>query len=173
VKSAGILACFLLCTLANLAAQKTPAPTPLKLSQVRTIYVAPFGGELRNFIIQRLLKSKDLRLASSSGNADAILTGAAEASSGDTTYAANGAATTEIFSGEVTLVDRVTGKAIWSTRKGEKGGIAGGFLQGAIAAGAVPPGAARSQAQLADKIVKQLEKDWKKAQPKHAAEGGK
>ncbi len=139
------------------AQQPTPQPPPLTLGQVRSIYVSPMGGEFRNFVMQRLLKWSDIKLAASADDADAILTGAAE--SKDRVHGNNGDVTEAVrFSGEVTLLDRKTQFPIWSTEKGKHTSVLGYLTEGAYSGGP------DSQSKLADQIVNQLRKDWMAAQ---------
>jgi hypothetical protein len=133
-------------SLSTLAQQSAPQPTPLTLGLVRSIYVSPMGGEFRNFVMQRLLKWSDIKLAPSAADADAILTGAVEKN--DKVSGNNGEVDeTVVFSGEVTLLDRRTQLPIWNAEKGK----------GTLALFGVGPG---SQSKLADQIVNQLRKDW-------------
>lgn len=140
----------------SLAAQAPPATRTL--GSVRSIYVAQLGdADLRQFILQRLLKWKEVKVLGAE-EADAILTGASESHE-----RAIGTSTSIFdrtnFTGEVTLVDPNTQVPIWATEKGK--GNVGGLLTGGLFGGG-----ATSRAKLADQIVNQLQKDWKAAQPK-------
>lgn len=134
----------------------TPAPKPISLGQVRSIYVAPIGDQLSGFIVQRLLKWKDIRVSNSPEDADVLLIGTGEIRE---PMRADGLYTgTKIHSAEVSLIDARTKAPIWSAAKGTHG------LLTTLTAGEM--GTAHSQPKLADQIVGQLRHDWQKAQLK-------
>lgn len=144
--------------------QRAPAPSapePLKLSEVRSIYVAPVGGELRNFIMLRIAKWRGIRLAQSTDDADAILSGASETLR---SYQNSSDSISEdsIYQGEFMLTDRKTQVPIWSTEQG-KHLTKWFFLEG------VSGGRPNSPSKLADAVVSQLQKDFYSTQKSPSA----
>lgn len=138
---------------------QAPAPKPLQLAEVHSIYVEPVGGELRNFLMIRIAKWKDITLARSPEGADAILKGAAETS---TTYDRDGdgdMSKNSVYQGEFLLIDRRTEMPIWSTEKGRHASGWAPIMGSSF-------GKPKSPSRLADEVIAQLQKDWQSSQPR-------
>jgi hypothetical protein len=118
-----------------LTAQTSFSAGPLLLHEVRTIYVAPSSDNLVLLIKARLEKWTAVSTASTPEDADAILTCQTE----NTIVYARVVVQRTIA--EVTLVDRRSQKPIWKTRKS----------------------AAFDRTVLADEIMEQLKRDWRKS----------
>jgi len=129
-----ILAWLLLST-AFLAAQTTLSAGPLLLHQVRTIYVAPSSDDFVLLVKARLERWGTVKTAAKPEDADAILTCQRES----TIVPAK--VVVRRTMAEVTLVDRRSQKPIWRTTK------SGAF----------------DTNRLADDIIEQLKKDWRKS----------
>jgi hypothetical protein len=132
-----ILATFALLMMSAelLAAQATLAAGPLLLHQVRTIYVAPSSDEFVPLIKARLEKWGAIGFTSRPEEADAILTCHTES----TIVPAKVVVRRTIA--EATLVDRRSQRPIWRTAKS----------------------AAFDTNKLADDIIEQLKKDFRKS----------
>jgi len=132
-----ILAIFglLLLSAGLLAAQATLSAGPLPIGQVRTIYVAPSSDDLVLLIKARLEKWSAIQVTSKPEEADAILTCQTES----TIVPAKVVVRRTIA--EVALVDRRTQRLIWKTAKS----------------------ATFDSNGLADDIIEQLKKDWRKS----------
>ena len=122
-----------------LAAQATISVGPLLLHQVRTIYVAPSSDDFVLLLKARLEKWGAVGIASKPEEADAILTCKTES----TFIPAKVVARRTLA--EVTLVDRRFQKPIWRTKRS----------------------AAFDRTTLADDIVGQLKRDWRKSASGH------
>lgn len=129
-----ILAWLLLST-GFLAAQATLTAGPLLLYQVRTIYVAPSSDDFVPLVKARLEKWTAVGIAAKPEEADAILTCQTESS------IVPAKVVVRLTTAEVTLVDRRTQKPIWKSTK------SGAF----------------DTNRLADDILEQLKKDWRKS----------
>jgi hypothetical protein len=135
--SCDILAIFALLLLSAglLAAQATLAAGPLLLHQVRTIYIAPSSDDFVPLVKARLEKWNAIGVTFKPEEADAILACQTES----TIVPAKVVVRRTIA--EVTLVDRRSKRPIWSTRKS----------------------ATFDTNKLADDIVEQLKKDFRKS----------
>ena len=118
-----------------LAAQATISAGPPLLHQIRTIYVAPSTDEVLLLVRARLEKWNTVMITSKLDEADAILT----CHTASTIVPAK--AIVRITTAEVTLVDRRSQKPIWRTTKSE----------------------AFDTTRLADELIEQLKKDWRKS----------
>ena len=126
---------LLLLSAGFLAAQTTLSAGPLLLHQVRTIYVAPSSDEFVLLVKARLQKWDAVKITSKLEEADAILTCQTES----TIVPAKVVIRQTIA--EVTLMDRRSQKPIWRTTKS----------------------ATLDTTGLADNIIEQLKKDWRKS----------
>jgi len=115
------------------AAQVTLAAGPLRLHQVRSIYVAPSSDDFVSLVKARLEKWNALEIVSKPEEADAILT----CRTSTTMVPAKVVVWRTIA--EATLVDRRSQKPIWKTAKS----------------------ATYDTGALADDIIEQLKKDWR------------
>lgn len=158
MKRFAIWAMLLLAVHLSAQEQRNVSPKPLAIGQVHSIYVAPMGDGLENFIIQRLLKWPDVRVFSTPAGADAILNGVAESQRTRDNSAVNTRA--RIYSATVSLVDAKTNAVIWAVDKGKGNGLVAFVTGGELG---IPSGVALSQSRLADQIVGQLRHDWQKA----------
>jgi len=118
-----------------LAAQAIISAGPLRLHQVRTIYVAPSSDDFVLLLKARLDKWAAVEIASKPEEADAILTCHTES----TIVPAKVVVWRTIA--EVTLVDRRSQKPIWRTTKSSP----------------------FDTNRLADDIMEQLKQDWRKS----------
>jgi len=118
-----------------LAAQATISAGPPLLHQIRTIYVAPSSDEVLLLVRARLENWNTVTVTSKLDEADAILT----CQAASTIVLAK--AIVRITTATVTLVDRRTQKPIWRTSKSE----------------------AFDTTRLADDLIEQLKKDWRKS----------
>ncbi|MGD0793923.1 MAG: hypothetical protein ABR920_19325 [Terriglobales bacterium] len=130
---------WLLLSAGFLAAQATFSAGPLLLHQVRTIYVAPSSDDFVLLVKARLEKWTAVEIASKPEEADAILTCQTQS----TIVPAKVVVRRTIA--EVTLVDRRSQKPIWKTAKS----------------------AAFDRNILADDIMEQLKRDWRKSASAH------
>jgi len=126
---------LLLLSAGLLAAQATLAAGPLLLHQVRTIYVAPSADDFVPLIKARLEEWGAIGITSKPEEADAILTCHTE-----TTIVPAKVVVRRTIA-EVTLVDRRSQRPIWRTGKSET----------------------FDTNRLADDIVEQLKKDFRKS----------
>ncbi len=117
------------------AAQATLSVGPLKLHQVRTIYVAPASDDFVLLVKDRLEKWAAFEITSQPEEADAILTCKTES-----TFLPAKVVVRRTIA-EVTLTDRRFQRPIWQTTK------SGVF----------------DRTLLADQIVEQLKHDWRKS----------
>jgi hypothetical protein len=129
-----ILAWLLLST-GFLAAQASFSAGPLLLHQVRTIYVAPSSDDFVLLVKARLEKWTAVDIAAKPEEADAILTCQTES------IIVPAKVVVRQTIAEVTLVDRRSQKLIWRTTKS----------------------ATFDTARLADDVMEQLKKDWRKS----------
>lgn len=129
-----ILAWLILST-GFLAAQASFSAGPLLLYQVRTIYVAPSSDDFVLLVKARLEKWTAVEIAAKPEEADAILTCQTES------IMVPAKVVVRQTIAEVTLVDRRSQKLIWRTTKS----------------------ATFDTARLADDIMEQLKKDWRKS----------
>jgi hypothetical protein len=126
---------LLLLSAGFLAAQDTISAGPLLLHQIGTIYVAPSSDEAALLVRARLEKWNAVVISSKREEADAILTCQTES----TTVPAK--VVVRVTTAQVTLVDRRSQKPIWKTTKS----------------------AAFDTTRLADEVIEQLKKDWRKS----------
>jgi hypothetical protein len=126
---------LLLVSTGFLAAQATLPAGPMLLYQIRTIYVAPSSEDFVPLIKARLEKWNAIEVTSTREQADAILTCQTE----NTLVAAK--VVVRRTTAEVTLVDRRSQRTIWRTTKS----------------------AAFDNNKLADDIIEQLKKDFRKS----------
>jgi hypothetical protein len=125
---------LLLLSAGFLAGQATISAGPLLLHQVRTIYVAPSSDEVLLLVRARLEKWNAVMLTSKLEEADAIVNCQTES----TIVPAK--VIVRMTTAEVILVDRRSRKAIWRTTK-----------------------ATFDTTRLADEVIEQLKKDWRKS----------
>jgi hypothetical protein len=118
-----------------LAAQTTLSAGPLLLHQVRTIYVAPSSDDFVLLVKARLEKWSAIAITSKPEEADAILTCQTESA------IVPAKVVVRRTIAEVTLMDRRLQKPIWKTAK------SGTF----------------DTNRLADDIIEQLKRDWRKS----------
>lgn len=126
---------LLLVSAGLLAAQATLSAGPLLLHQIRTIYVAPSSDDFVPLIKARLEKWNAIEITSTREEADAILTCQTES----TIVPAK--VVVRRTTAEVILVDRRSQRTIWRTTKT----------------------AAFDTNRLADDIIEQLKKDFRKS----------
>jgi hypothetical protein len=126
---------LLLVSTGFLAAQATLSAGPLLLHQVRTIYVAPSSEDFVPLIKARLEKWNAIEITSTREQADAILTCQTE----NTIVPAK--VVVRRTTAEVALVDRRSQRTIWRTTQS----------------------AAFDNNKLADDIIEQLKKDFRKS----------
>ena len=126
---------LLLFSVGFLAAQDTISAGPLLLPEARTIYVAPSSDEFVRLVRARLETWEAVTITSKLEAADAILTCQTES----TIVPAKVVVRRTIA--EIALVDRHTQKPIWRTTKS----------------------VAMDTNRLADEVIEQLKKDWRKS----------
>jgi hypothetical protein len=120
---------------ASLIAQATFSAAPPLLYQVETIYIAPSSEDLAPLLKVRLENWTAVRVTSSPNEADAILSCETQ----NTIVPAK--AVLRLTVADITLVDRHSRKLVWKTNKSTTLGTA----------------------RLADDVVEQLKKDWRKS----------
>lgn len=130
---------WLLLSIVFLAAQATVSAAPPLLHQVSKIYVAPSSDDFVLLVKARLEKWDAVETTSKAEEADAILTCRTE----NTIVPAR--LVVRRTTAEVTLVDPRSQKAIWRTAKSSP----------------------FDTNRLADDIVEQLKKDWRKSASGH------
>jgi hypothetical protein len=118
-----------------LAAQATISAGPLSLYQVKVIYVAPSADDFAGLVRSHLERWDAVRITSQQEEADAILICRTES------RIIPGKVVARWTSAETTLVDRRSQRSIWRTTKST----------------------ALDTRALAEEIVEQLRKDWKKS----------
>jgi hypothetical protein len=117
------------------AAQATISAGPLPLYQVKVIYVAPSADDFVGLLKSRLERWDAVRITSQPEEADAILT----CQTGSRIVPAK--VVVRLTTAEATLVDRRLQRPIWKTAKST--GL--------------------DTTRLAEEIIEQLKKDWKKS----------
>jgi hypothetical protein len=118
-----------------LAAQATFSAGPLLLHQVKAIYLAPSSDDFALMVGARLKKWTAVEITTKLEEADAILTCQTQSTIVPAKVAVHRT------TAEVTLVDRRAQQIIWKAKKS----------------------ADFDRATLADDIIEQLKKDWKKS----------
>ena len=91
-------------------------PPPFLLHEVKSIYVEPVPNGFDQSLIQKLLKWDAIKVVYVPEEADAVLKGGVSVR-----VVGAGGLTLTIYA-EVTLVDRKTGRPIWSAKKGSNKG---------------------------------------------------
>jgi hypothetical protein len=129
-----ILAVLLL-TSGFLAAQATISAGPLSLYQVKVIYVAPSADDFVGLLKSRLERWDAVRITSRPEEGDAILTCQTES------RIVPAKVVVRWTTAEATLVDRHSQRPIWRTTKST----------------------ALDTRTLAEEIIEQLKKDWRKS----------
>jgi hypothetical protein len=117
------------------APQTTISAGPLRLYQVKVVYVAPSADDFVGLLKSRLERWDAVRIASQPQEADAILTCQTES------RIVPAKVVVRWTTAEVTLVDSRTHRPIWKTAKST----------------------ALDTGRLAEEIVEQLKKDWRKS----------
>lgn len=125
----------LVLTAGFLAAQATISAGPLSLYQVKVIYVAPSADDFVGLLKSHLERWDAVRITSQQEEADAILICRTES------RIVPGKVVVRWTSAETTLVDRRSQRSIWRTTKST----------------------ALDTRTLAEEIVEQLKKDWRKS----------
>ena len=120
---------------ACLAAQDTISAGPLTLRQVNVIYVAPSSDDFVGLLKSRLERWGALRITSQPEEADAILTCQTES------RIVPAKIVVRVTTAEATLIGRLSQKPVWRTTKST----------------------ALDRSSLAEEIVEQLKKDWRKS----------
>ncbi len=110
-------------------------PPPFLLYEVKSIYVEPMPNGFDQSLIQKLLKWDAIKVVYVPEEADAVLKGGVSVR-----VVGAGGLTLTIYA-EVTLVDRKTGRPIWSAKKGSNKG----------------------SLKVAQKLIKKLRKDREKS----------
>ncbi len=118
-----------------LAAQATISAGPLSLYQVKVIYVAPSSDDFVGLLKSRLERWDAVRITAQPQEADAILTCQTES------RIVPAKVVVRWKTAEATLVDRHSQRPIWRTTKST----------------------ALDTTRLAEEIVEQLKKDWRKS----------
>jgi hypothetical protein len=124
-----VLSVLALCSGA-LTAQVTVSAAPLRLYEVKTIYIAPSSDDFMRLLKSRLEKWSAVNVTAQVEEADAILTCETES------RIVPAKVVVRMIDAQVRLVDRHSQKLIWSTKK-----------------------STRLDSKLADDIVDQLKKD--------------
>lgn len=114
-------------------------PPLFLLHKVKSIYVEPMPNGFDQSLIQKLLKWDAIRVVYDPEEADAVLKGGVSVR----VVGAGGLTLTKTHA-EVTLVDRKTGRPIWSAKKGSNKG----------------------SLKVAQKLVNKLRKDWEESAKK-------
>jgi hypothetical protein len=130
-----ILPVLLLVLTGFLAAQATVSAGPLSLYQVKVIYVAPSSDEFASQLKSRLERWEAVRIAAQPEEADAVLTCHTES------RIVPAKVVLRWTTAEAVLVDRRSQKLVWKTSKNTS----------------------LDTARLAEEIVEQLKKDWRKS----------
>jgi hypothetical protein len=118
-----------------LAAQATVSAGPLSLYQVKVIYVAPSSDDFVGLLKSRLERWEAVRITSQPEEADAILTCQTES------RIVPAKVVVRWTTAEAALVDRHSQRPIWRTTKST----------------------ALDTRTLAEEIIEQLKKDWRKS----------
>jgi hypothetical protein len=132
-------------TICLVTALQLGAGEPLLLHEVKSLYVEPMPNGFDQSLIQKLLKWDAIRVVYVPEEADAVLKGGVSVR----VVGAGGLTLTKTHA-EVTLVDRKTGRPIWSAKKGSNKG----------------------SLKVAQKLVNKLRKDWEES-AKNQREKGK
>ena len=123
-------------TICLVTALQLGAGEPLLLHEVKSLYVEPMPNGFDQSLIQKLLKWDAIKVVYVPEEADAVLKGGVSVR----VVGAGGLTLTKTHA-EVTLVDRKTGRPIWSAKKGSNKG----------------------SLKVAQKLVNKLRKDWEES----------
>lgn len=126
-------------TICLVTALQLGAGEPLLLHEVKSLYVEPMPNGFDQSLIQKLLKWDAIKVVYVPEEADAVLKGGVSVR----VVGAGGLTLTKTHA-EVTLVDRKTGRPIWSAKKGSNKG----------------------SLKVAQKLVNKLRKDWEESAKK-------
>jgi len=118
-----------------LRAQATISAGPLPLYQVKVVYVSPSADDFVGVVKSRLQRWDAMRISSQPEEADAILTCQTES------RIVPAKVVVRMTTAEATLLDRRTHRPIWKTAKYTD----------------------LDTSRLADEIIDQLKKDWRKS----------
>ena len=146
------LCLLLLSLLAPMLQIHAQEPPPFLLHEVKSIYVEPMPNGFDSALVQKLLKWGGIKVVKTREEADAALIGSIDVrTAGVVGGGTVGGITQPRFVvtktvAEVTLVDRKTGRAIWSAKKGSNKG----------------------SLKVAQKLVNKLRKDWNESANKEA-----
>ena len=132
-------------TICLVTALQLGAGEPLLLHEVKSLYVEPMPNGFDQSLIQKLLKWDAIKVVYVPEEADAVLKGGVSVR----VVGAGGLTLTKTHA-EVTLVDRKTGRPIWSAKKGSNKG----------------------SLKVAQKLVNKFRKDWEES-AKNQREKGK
>ena len=132
-------------TICLVTALQLGAGEPLLLHEVKSLYVESMPNGFDQSLIQKLLKWDAIKVVYVPEEADAVLKGGVSVR----VVGAGGLTLTKTHA-EVTLVDRKTGRPIWSAKKGSNKG----------------------SLKVAQKLVNKLRKDWEES-AKNQREKGK
>ena len=123
-------------TICLVTALQLGAGEPLLLHEVKSLYVESMPNGFDQSLIQKLLKWDAIKVVYVPEEADAVLKGGVSVR----VVGAGGLTLTKTHA-EVTLVDRKTGRPIWSAKKGSNKG----------------------SLKVAQKLVNKLRKDWEES----------
>ena len=126
-------------TICLVTALQLGAGEPLLLHEVKSLYVEPMPNGFDQSLIQKLLKWDAIKVVYVPEEADAVLKGGVSVR----VVGAGGLTLTKTHA-EVTLVDRKTGRPIWSAKKGSNKG----------------------SLKVAQKLVNKFRKDWEESAKK-------
>lgn len=126
-------------TICLVTALQLGAGEPLLLHEVKSLYVELMPNGFDQSLIQKLLKWDAIKVVYVSEEADAVLKGGVSVR----VVGAGGLTLTKTHA-EVTLVDRKTGRPIWSAKKGSNKG----------------------SLKVAQKLVNKFRKDWEESAKK-------